>query len=214
MKYYQNKTNVMNINNYENKLTRKKYRLYIPNQISTIYENKQNQILFINKNTKKKRLLIKLNVKLFLIKMGYKSILQITHIQNRPLSNCKKKKLKAEQGTVLSRIKYALIELFVTIFCQRMKFIGIGYRGFRMIIKKKPFIYLRLGYCHQIYINFLKKVNFFIIKFTKLYIFGNSYPQVKQTASLIRSYRKPSIYKIKGILYENEKVKLKRGKRV
>ena len=41
---------------------------------------------------------------------------------------------------------------------------------------------------------------------TKLFIFGNSYQNVTQIASLIRSYKKPEPYKNKGILYETEKI--------
>ena len=49
---------------------------------------------------------------------------------------------------------------------------------------------------------------------TKLFIYGNSYRNVTQTAALIRSYKKPEPYKGKGILYETEKIVLKEGKKV
>lgn len=197
------------------KLIGKKHRLKIPSHIHVIYDYYQNVIVFFNKITKKKQTL-KLSVKIILIKLGHKLILQISRLPSSQfISNSKRKKLKIKQGTTRANIEYAITKLFIAVFCQRMKFIGIGYRAIRMRTKKKrPFVYLRLGYSHYIYINFLKKLNFFCIKYTKVFICGYSYPQVKQAASLIRSYRKPSIYKMKGILYENEKIKLKRGKRV
>jgi ribosomal protein L6P/L9E len=203
-------------NQLNTKLTGKKNRLIIPHQICVVYDKIKNCIIFFNKKTKKKKIIkLNINIKIFLMRIGFKLILEISDTSNNSISNAKKKKLKAEQGTLVSNIKYVVLnELFINVFCQRMRFIGIAYRAIRMQMKKKIFFYLRLGYSHYIYINFSKKLNFFCIKFTKLYIFGKSYPQVQQLAALIRSYRKPSIYKIKGILYENEKIKLKRGKRV
>ena len=48
---------------------------------------------------------------------------------------------------------------------------------------------------------------------TRLFIYGSSYQKVTQTASSIRSYKKPEPYKNKGILYEAEKIILKEGKK-
>jgi large subunit ribosomal protein L6 len=95
-----------------------------------------------------------------------------------------------------------------------MKFIGVGYRAFPLEISNKKLLHLRLGYSHQIYFRFLNELNFFCFKFTKLFIFGNSYQYVTQFAALIRSCKPPEPYKGKGILYENEKISLKIGKRV
>ena len=59
-----------------------------------------------------------------------------------------------------------------------------------------------------------KKIKIFCLKTTELFIYGNSYQNVTQTASLIRSYKKPEPYKGKGILYDTEKITLKEGKKI
>ena len=45
-------------------------------------------------------------------------------------------------------------------------------------------------------------------------ISGNDFQDVSKLTSLIRSYKMPEPYKGKGILYENETIKLKEGKRI
>ena len=57
-------------------------------------------------------------------------------------------------------------------------------------------------------------MNVYISKSTIIYISGNSLNNVTQITSNIRSYKKPEPYKGKGILYFNEKIKLKPGKKV
>ena len=49
---------------------------------------------------------------------------------------------------------------------------------------------------------------------TKLFIYGDSYQNVMQTSSFFRSYKQPDSYKGKGILYNNEKIILKEGKKI
>lgn len=127
----------------------------------------------------------------------------------------KKKSLKAFQGTTVALIKYAIIELSVSFFYQKMKFVGVGYRAFPLEINnKKQMLHLRLGYSHQIYFRFINEINVFCFKFTKLFIFGSSYQNITQFSALIRSCKPPEPYKGKGILYDNEKIILKIGKRI
>jgi large subunit ribosomal protein L6 len=60
----------------------------------------------------------------------------------------------------------------------------------------------------------LNNLNVYSHKATTIFISGNSNKNVSQTAALIRSYKKPEPYKGKGILYDNEKIVLKEGKKV
>jgi len=50
-------------------------------------------------------------------------------------------------------------------------------------------------------------------KGTLIYLQSNSFEHVNKIASEIRSFRVPDIYKGKGIYYQNETIKLKKGKR-
>jgi large subunit ribosomal protein L6 len=60
----------------------------------------------------------------------------------------------------------------------------------------------------------LNNLNVYSHKATTIFISGSSNQNVSQTAALIRSYKKPEPYKGKGILYDNEKIVLKEGKKV
>jgi large subunit ribosomal protein L6 len=71
-----------------------------------------------------------------------------------------------------------------------------------------------LGYSHQIYFKISHTLNVFCLKATSIFISGNSYQEVSQISALIRSYKYPEPYKGKGILYENEKIVIKEGKKV
>lgn len=53
----------------------------------------------------------------------------------------------------------------------------------------------------------------FCLKLTKLFVYGDSYQKITKTTALIQSYKQPDPYKGKGILYENEKIILKEGKK-
>ena len=72
----------------------------------------------------------------------------------------------------------------------------------------------KLGYSHNIYFKIPKNLTVFCLKSDKIFISGNFYEYISQIASQIRSYKTPEPYKGKGILYENEKIFLKEGKKV
>jgi large subunit ribosomal protein L6 len=192
------------------KKIQKKFIIKIPENVSVIYSKKKKLITFVESDNQRRSL--KLNTQIFLL--PYEKAIQISAVPFSKVSSNEKKTLKAKQGTTVAIIKYLIIELSISFFCKKMKFIGVGYRAFPLEINKKKLLHLRLGYSHQIYFRFLNELNFFCFKFTKLFIFGNSYQFVTQFSALIRSCKPPEPYKGKGILYENEKISLKIGKRV
>ena len=75
-------------------------------------------------------------------------------------------------------------------------------------------IYKKSSIYYLLYFQVPVKIGVFCFKATKLFIYGNSYQNVTKIASLIRSYKKPEPYKGKGILYETEKITLKKGKKI
>lgn len=72
----------------------------------------------------------------------------------------------------------------------------------------------KLGFSHSIYYKIPEALKIVPVKSVFIYVFGNSYYNVTQAAATIRSYKSPEPYKGKGILYENEKISLKEGKKV
>lgn len=188
----------------------KKFFVKIPENVLIVYSKKKFFITFILFKKQKKSL--ELKTKIFYDPI--QNILKISALPFSKISSNDKKKLKTWQGTAVATIKYLITELSVSFFCQKVRFIGVGYRAFSLLINQKQLLRLRLGYSHQIYFRFLHEITFFCFKFTKLFIIGNSYQQVTQFTAVLRSCKPPEPYKGKGILYEKEKIALKIGKKV
>jgi large subunit ribosomal protein L6 len=183
-----------------------KYTVKIPLNTSVLYcENKK--IIVIIGPLKRKCVKLKLKVSIVNEFIFINSDL----FQNKTLYK-NNKKIKSLQGTTKAILKNSLVETSSVIF-KKLQFVGVGYRAFLVENYENQLISLKLGYSHSIYCRISSKLIVFCLKFTKLFISGNSYQSISQIMNLIRKYRKPEPYKGKGILYENEKIKLKRGKK-
>jgi large subunit ribosomal protein L6 len=186
----------------------KKYIIKIPSNITILYSNKR-QILTVVGSRKKKSLKIKVKL---LVSNNEKTI-TVSSLAFSKVSNNEKKKLKAMRGTTISLIKQAILETSSLLY-KKLKLIGIGYKVFENENFNGKLLFLKLGYSHPIYFKIPNKLKIFCLKSTKLFIYGNSYQEISQTASTIRHYKKPEPYKGKGILYETEKIILKENKKV
>lgn len=190
------------------KNTQKKNIIKIPVDTTAIYCNKKKIITFIGPlNTKS----LKLRVKLLLLKN--KTLIEVTSAPFSEMSSNQLKKIKAIKGTTVALIKQLLIETSAMIY-RKLKFVGVGYRAFKTDDFNDSLLMFKLGYSHPLYFKISKNLNIFCLKLTKIFVFGHSFHHVTQTASLIRSYKKPEPYKGKGILHETEKIILKEGKKV
>lgn len=186
----------------------KKYLIKIPKETVIIYCKKK-KIITIMGHLKKKSL--KLQVELHLNEKS--NTIEVTDIPFSKLSNNERKNIKAIQGTTVALIKQVLIETS-SIFYQKLKFVGVGYRAFEINGFEKQVLLLKLGYSHNVYFKIPKNLEISSLKFTKLFISGFSYKKITQTAALIQSQKYPEPYKGKGILYENQKIPLKEGKKI
>ena len=117
------------------------------------------------------------------------------------------------RGTILSKIKQTLLEVSV-ILMKKLKLIGVGYKAFSINLLKTELLKFNLGFSHFIYYKIPKNTQIILQKSTSLYIFSHSYEGVYQTAANIRKYKVPEPYKGKGILYDNEQIILKQGKKI
>jgi large subunit ribosomal protein L6 len=106
-----------------------------------------------------------------------------------------------------------LTESFILAY-QKLEIKGVGYRAFFDETQNQKLLTLKLGYSHLIYIRAIKNLSINCFTKTKLYVFGSSYTDVSQLSALIRSNKIPEPYKGKGILYENENIILKEGKKI
>ena len=184
-----------------------KYIITIPNNVEVFYSKERRIIIF--KGPLKRRSL-KLKVQLLIPKT--KHVIKVSPILTHNTSSNKKKEAKTIQGTTTSLIKQLLIETS-TIFYKKLKMIGVGYRAFDVDNFKDKLLLFKLGYSHPLYFKTPQNLNILCLKFTKLFIYGNSYSYITQIASSIRAKKIPEPYKGKGILYEAENIILKEGKK-
>lgn len=184
---------------------KKNYLLKIPKEISIFYSDK-NSIILIKGPLGQK--IIKLKNKL-----EFKKSTSLLFIKNSSFIINLNKKQKSLQGTTLSLIKQKIFEVSKKVFI-KLKLNGIGYKI--DIIEKKFYklLRLKLGLSHFIYYKIPNTVDIKCYSTNKLIILGNNYNLVTNIASKIRAFKVPEVYKGKGILYENEIVKLKEGKKV
>jgi large subunit ribosomal protein L6 len=187
------------------------YYIKIPKTVSLFYNYKKNILVCKHKHISK---LVQPNLKL-LVDVKKKQLL-ITKSFIQKTSNNHKKQLNVIQGLISAKIKQLILELTSTYY-QKLKFIGIGYRAIKtnFIVEKNIFL-LKLGISHPLYFNINTNTNTKIIclKFTKLFIFGNHYEEISQITASVRLRKRPEPYKGKGILLDNEKIKLKKGKKI
>jgi large subunit ribosomal protein L6 len=186
----------------------KRYSVKLPDFISIFYCEKLESILIkgpLNQN------LIKLKLKLLIDQQ--KKLIIVTSSSFKKLSAREKKKIKNLQGITASKIKKSIYESSSTIY-KKLKFVGVGYKAFSVKIGALELINLKLGYSHDIFVKASKNININPHKATVLFISGTSLNEVSRITSLIKNCRPPEPYKGKGILYENEQIKLKEGKKV
>lgn len=186
----------------------KKQTFKIPNNIQAFYCKQKKIIIFkgpLNQKSLKINKLLTIN--------NTKQQLTIIENSDKKLSNNQKRKLQALKITTISLIKQLLIET-TAIMYQKLKLVGVGYRAFPVDNLEDYLLLLKLGYSHPVYFKIPVNTNIFCLKLTKLFIYGSSYQQVTLTTSKIRLNKIPEPYKGKGILYDNEKIILKEGKKI
>ncbi len=92
-------------------------------------------------------------------------------------------------------------------FTKQLEIQGVGYRA----ILNGSDLQLSLGFSHPVIIRAPEGITFKVEK-NIITVSGSSKPLVGEIAALIRSKRKPEVYKGKGIRYVGEFVRRKAGK--
>lgn len=174
----------------------------IPSDITVFYCNRK-QVLLIKGTLGNKILKLQIKIEVF----SSSNFINVTNLPFKKLSN--KKTMKSLQGTTIALIKQAFLEVS-TITYKKLNLIGVGYKVFLV----ENLIHFKLGYSHSLYFKIPTSISIKCHKTNKLFISGNNYNNVSQTAALFRSYKVPEPYKGKGILYSNENMKLKEGKKI
>jgi large subunit ribosomal protein L6 len=186
----------------------KKFSVKIPKTIKIIYHIEHNLLIVIGPLGKK---LYKLKLKLCLSTAS--NYIYVTKIKTQILKDNRKKAIKALRGTIVAVIKQIIVEVSSMLY-KKLKFVGVGYKVFPVPLFENHLLQFKLGFSHPIFFKIPEIVKITPFRFTFIYVFGTSYYQVTQVSANIRSHKTPEPYKGKGILYENEKIKLKVGKKV
>lgn len=184
----------------------KKHTIKVTNNINVIYSANKKIITFVNSICQKS---LKLNVQIFLNKS--KKIIKVSQLPFSKNSIDKQKRIYFIKGTETAIIKQIMLELSTT-FYKKLIFIGVGYRVFNINNFDNSMLMFKLGYSHFFYFRVTKNIKTFNSKSIKLFFFSKNYQNLTQIVSLIRSFKKPEPYNGKGLLYENEKVQLKKPK--
>ena len=188
------------------KFVSKRCFIKIPSEISLLYDKKNNLLLIKTKTNQK---LVRLNVKLLILKE--KNLILITNVI---INNVTKKIKKTVQKLTISTINQAVSDVLLVNY-KKLKLVGVGYKVFcDQNNLNQNFLNLKLGYSHSIYYKIPSNIKINIHQSVKLFLSSYCKFNLSQSASMIRSLKKPEPYKGKGILYSNEKIKLKEGKKV
>lgn len=186
----------------------KKHVIKIPKNVSVYYCDTKHVIIISNSFAQK---ILRLKTRVIIKKK--EGIIRITRVPFSEMSHNNKKTLKALQGTQVSLLKQMLLDTSL-LFCKKLDLVGVGFRVSTLKVLDLNLLHFKLGYSHSIYFKVPKNLRTFCLKTNKLFILGNSYLFVTQTAALIRSYKTPEPYKGKGILHTTEKITLKEGKKI
>jgi large subunit ribosomal protein L6 len=181
-----------------------KHAIKIP---SNVFIKIENNLMLIEGPLGKKTL--KLLLKVFL---NEKKEIVITNEILQLFINDKTLNAKAIQGSTCALIKQIFLGISVG-FRKQLNIVGVGYRASVDTTSLNKILVLKLGYSHPISINIPNHLKIICIKPTLISIFGNDKQEVNQMAAIIKSYKMPEPYKGKGILYQDEKILRKEGKR-
>lgn len=185
-----------------------KYDIKIPTDISVIYSEKKKMLTFLGSSNKKS---MKLRLKVFVHNSS--KIVSISPLMLSPMSNTKRKKIKILRNTTVAQIKLILIESSILLH-KKLKIKGIGYGMFFTEKFEQKLLTLKLGYSHSIYVKIPESLVINCFAKIKLYVFGDSYELVSNFSAVIKAKKFPEPYKGKGLLYGDEIVVLKEGKKI
>jgi len=185
----------------------KKFAVYIPSEIIFLFHEKKNTLIL-----KGPRGTYIFKPQVFIRPSNNKRTILISAKSTRDISNKDKKNLSSLQGTLTANLKRKITELLVE-HCKRLKLIGVGYRILKVENFEGKILTFKLGYSHLIYVRVPFNLKSHCIKFTRLFMFSNCLRDLYQTSANIRDLRKPEPYKGKGVLYAEEKLTLKEGKK-
>ncbi|XP_004290502.1 PREDICTED: 60S ribosomal protein L6, mitochondrial-like [Fragaria vesca subsp. vesca] len=96
-------------------------------------------------------------------------------------------------------------------FFKFLKIVGVGYKA--RAEAQGRLLYLKLGYSHEVELTVPPAVRVFCFKNNVVCCTGIDKGRVHQFAAAVRGCKPPEVYKGKGIMYIDEVIKKKQGKK-
>ncbi|CAN6446495.1 unnamed protein product [Victoria cruziana] len=96
-------------------------------------------------------------------------------------------------------------------FFKFLKIVGVGFKA--RAEAEGRLLYLKLGYSHEVELTVPPAVRVFCFKPNVICCTGIHKQRVSQFAAAVRSCKPPEVYKGKGIMYVDEVIKKKPGKK-
>ena len=189
-------------------IIKQKFKIQIPTNIDIFYESENNLLVI-----KKERLIKSITpvLKIVLFKTGQNNFIYVTDKFVNGISSSEIKMLNIIKGKLCSDIKKNILEINSS-FSKKIKLVGVGFRAINEFPNSFTF---KLGFSHPIFYKLPKGISSHCKKHTQITLFGKtSYYTLSKTTADIRALKKPEPYKGKGILYADERVIIKQGKKV
>lgn len=167
----------------------------------TCYFCEESSFLYITGKIGSK--LLKLEVKIYLL--AVESIIVLTNESFQDV------KVSIQKGSLVKTkmlIKKAFLEVTRKSY-KKLKLVGVGFRVNLLDFEQSKLLKFDLGYSHSVYYKIPKDIEVILNSTTKFIVSGVSSDRVGEVSSTLRKFKLPDSYKGKGILYENEEVKLK-----
>ncbi|UDG80486.1 50S ribosomal protein L6 [Candidatus Annandia pinicola] len=157
---------------------------------------------------KNNKIIIKNNINKLIVNIN--RLVKIEKIKNKIIFKPYKdnKNSWIQSGTIRSIVNNMIIGITKG-FTKKLNIIGIGYRA----SIKNNIIEFFLGYSHTIIYKLPKDVNAVCLSQNEIVLKSINKQSIGQVAANIRSYRKPELYKGKGIRYSDEIINLKEAKK-
>lgn len=182
----------------------KRVGIKIPKHIALLYNQKKNHLMLIGPSGSRT---IFLKFKLFFVANLSSIFVMIS------LGNISKKQIKSICGSLQAQLKQAFLELSV-IYHKSLKLIGVGFKAYLLRIGTVSVLQFKLGFSHFIFYKIPRDVSITTLKEIKIFLTNPCLKRITQVSAIIRSFKFPEIYKGKGILYNGEKIALKKGKKI
>ncbi|XP_024991734.1 uncharacterized protein LOC112525730 [Cynara cardunculus var. scolymus] len=96
-------------------------------------------------------------------------------------------------------------------FFRFLKIVGVGFKA--RAESEGRLLFLKLGYSHEVELSVPPAVRVFCFKPNIVCCTGIDKQRVHQFAAAVRSCKPPEVYKGKGIMYVDEVIKKKQGKK-